>query len=183
MKKAYHGNKFRGRNKFNERFITNEQIRGDNLRVIKGKENLGLINRQEALNIARDANLDLILIATPEGQAPICKIMELSKYKYEKQQKAQKSRAKTKQQELKEFRVGVNTGENDIVIRINRARKFLEKKDKVRFNLRFRGREITHKELGYDRLNRVIEELSEVGVVEKAPELRGNQMQVTIAPK
>ena len=109
--------------------------------------------------------------------------MELSKYKYDKKQKAQKSRAKTKQQELKEFRIGINTGENDIVMRLNRARNFLSKKDKVRFILKFRGREITHKELGYEKLIRVIQDLSEVSKIEKAIELKGKQMQVTLAPK
>ncbi|NCT55393.1 translation initiation factor IF-3 [bacterium] len=183
MQKAYHKRNFRSFNIKEERYVINEQIRGDKMRVINGNTNLGLITREEALRIAREEEKDLILIASPVGQDPVCKIMELSKYKYDKKQKAQKSRAKTRQQELKEFRVGVNTAENDILVRINRARKFLQRKDKVRFTLRFRGREVTHAELGHKRLEGIVKELSDISKIEKPIDRKGMQMDVTLTPK
>lgn len=183
MQKAYHKRNFRSFTFKEEKYIINEDIRGENLRVINGKENLGLITRAEALRIAKEEEKDLILIASLPGQDPVCKIMELSKYKYEKKQKAQKAKTKTRQQELKEFRVGVNTGENDILIRVNRARKFLLRKDKVRFTLKFRGREVTHSELGLKRLEGMIKALSDVSKVEKPIDKKGMQMDVTLAPK
>ena len=164
-------------------YIINEQIRGDKLRVINGSENLGLLDREVALKLAREEEKDLILIATPKGQPPVCKILELSKHKYHQQQKAQKAKAKSKQQELKEFRVGISTGEHDVNQRIRRAQGFLKKNDKVKFTLKFRGREAAHKELGFEKIKSVIDQLAEDGIPEKEPQMRGMFIEVTIIPK
>ncbi|PIR43817.1 translation initiation factor IF-3 [candidate division WWE3 bacterium CG10_big_fil_rev_8_21_14_0_10_32_10] len=165
-----------------ERYIINEQIRGDEVRVIKTNENLGVISTKKALEIAKSEGKDLVLIA-PQAKPPVCKIVELSKYKYQLQQKAQKAKAKSKQQELKEFRLGISTGDHDINIRVERARKFLRRKDKVKFTLSYKGREIIHKELGFEKMKTVLESLADVGTPESYPKLNGKYLEVTLQPK
>lgn len=164
------------------KYIANEQIRGEEFRVINGEENLGVLKRSEIFKIAQEEGKDVVLIA-PQAQPQVVKIVELSKYKYQMQQKAQKAKAKSKQQELKEFRLGVSTGENDAQIRVNRARKFLKGGDKVKFTLRFRGREIIHKDLGFEKIMRVVTELADISEVEREPKKVGNQIEVVLKPK
>jgi translation initiation factor IF-3 len=179
---ANYNNRNYNRNRRREQYTTNEYIKATKLRVIDGNENLGVISRDEAIKIAREKELDLVLIAE-KADPPVAKIIDLAKYKYQEQQKKQKAKAKTKKQELKEFRIGVNTGENDVSMRVERSRKFLRKKDKVRFNLRFRGRENAHRDLGYKKLEQIVAELSDVSKKEDEPKLNGNTLSVTLIPK
>lgn len=165
-----------------EGYKINEMINLNEVRVIKDGENLGLMSSSEALQLAKNEELDLVLIAE-KANPPIVKIIDFSKFKYQEQQKKQKARANSKQQELKEFRIGVSTSANDTNIRIERARKFLKKRDKVKFTLKFIGRELEYKNLGFDKLKTVEEALADVAKVGEAPKLMGKFISITFEPK
>lgn len=179
---AYYQNNYRRNNRNRMDHIINELIKADELRVVMKNENLGVMPKSKALALAKENDMDLILIAE-KAQPPVAKIMEYAKFKYQEQQKAQKSKAKSKKQELKEFRLTVNTGENDVNMKVERARKFLKGNDKVRFNLRFRGRENAHKELGYDKLNLIVAYLEDVAKIEGQIKSQGSEISVTLMPK
>jgi|GEM_PF-1495878 len=180
----YHNNNYRGRNRNRTRMehIINEYIKAEELRVVMKNENLGVMTKNKALKLAKENSMDLILIAE-KANPPVAKITEYTKYKYQEQQKAQKSKAKSKKQDLKEFRITVNTGENDVTMKVNRARNFLKGNDKVRFNLRFRGRENAHKELGYNKLNNVVASLEDIAKIEGEIKSQGSEISVTLMPK
>jgi translation initiation factor IF-3 len=172
-------------NRFNnqrDNYIANERIRAQEVRVITDDgENLGVMSTQQALIEARNRELDLVLIA-PQANPPVAKIIELSKYKYQEQQKAQKAKAKSKQQETKEFRMSIATGEHDIERMVRRAREFLTKKDKIRFTVVFKGREQAYTHLGQERLQNVAAELADVSKIESGPELKGRFLILTLSP-
>ena len=178
-------NRFNRNRQFNptEGFTINEQIKAEELRVIMGQENLGVMKTADALFKAKENDMDLILVAEM-AKPPVAKIMDFAKYKYQEQQKKQKAKAGTKQQELKEFRLSVGIGQGDFDMRIKRAKDFLKNKDKVRFVLEFKGRENAYKNLGYDKLNTVIEALREVGrPEEERPKAMGNKLILHFVPK
>ncbi len=159
----------------------NEQIRISPIRLIGAAgEQLGVVPTSQALEMAREANLDLVEVAAQE-RPPVCKIMDFGKFRYQQSQK--KAKAKTHQQKLKEIRVRPKTGEHDIDTKINQARKFLEHHDKVQLNVLFRGRELQHIEEGQRIILQMMEKLADVSKVEQAPRMEGKRMVCMLAPK
>jgi translation initiation factor IF-3 len=143
-------------------------------------EQLGVIPTIEALERAREANLDLVEVA-PQERPPVCKIMDYGKFRYEQSRK--KDKAKVHQQKLKEIRVRPKTGEHDVDTKINQARKFLEHKDKVLLKVMFRGRELQHIEEGQRVLQMMLEKLTDVSKLEKPPNMEGKSMTAMLSPK
>jgi translation initiation factor IF-3 len=161
----------------------NEQIRLSPIRVVdhEGKM-LGVIPTSEAQRLATDAGLDLVEVA-PNERPPVCRIMDYGKFKYEQKRKASNS-AKQHQVQLKEIRLRPKTGEHDIEFKVKQAREFLTHKDKVKFNVQFKGRENAHHERGREILAGIIEVLQDVSKVEKAPSMEGGRnMTAVLAPK
>lgn len=132
--------------------------------------------------MAAEEGLDLVEVS-PNAAPPVAKIMDWGKYRYEQQKQQQKAKAKQKTTELKNIRLGVKIGSNDLATKLRTAEKFLEHEDKVKFQLRFRGREVVHKELGEKILLSIIESLSEKAEVEQAPTFAGKEMTLVVAPK
>ncbi|NCN87596.1 MAG: translation initiation factor IF-3, partial [Candidatus Pacebacteria bacterium] len=142
---------------------------------------LGVMPTSEALDKARIAEKDLVLV-TEGAKPPVVKIIDLAKHKYQLQQKKAEGRKKAKNQDIKEVRFTPFMGEGDFVARLNKVKKFLEKGDKVRLSLQFRGRAITKKEFGFDLFNRVFEETSEIGSTEIAPKMMGKKLIAQLMP-
>lgn len=161
----------------------NEQIRLSPIRVIDENGGmLGVIPTDEALRRARDLGLDLVEVS-PTERPPVCKIMDYGKYKYHEQKKQHEAKLKQKQIQVKEVKLRPRTDENDYQIKLRNLRRFLEEGDKAKVTLRFRGRELSHQELGMRQLERIREDLADIGVVEQMPRLEGRQMVMVIAPK
>lgn len=142
---------------------------------------LGIIPTQDALLKAREAGLDLVEVA-PNERPPVCRIMDFGKYKYEKKKK-KKANQKTHQTKTKEIRLRPKTGEHDIEFKVNKAKGFLQHKDKVQVTVIFRGREMAHIEEGRRVMEGVIEELEEFGKLESPPQQHSRRMMCTIAPR
>lgn len=161
----------------------NDQIRISPIRVVdQDGEMLGVIERDEAQNIADEAGLDLVEVA-PNVRPPVCRIMDFGKFKYEQAKKASKN-AKQHQVQVKEIRLRPKTGDHDIEFKMKRARSFLEQRDKVKLNVMFRGREHAHHDRGMEMLNEIIEALEDIAKVEKAPGMEGGRtMSAVLAPK
>jgi len=161
----------------------NEQIRAKEVQLISDDgEKLGVRSFSEALNIAEEKKLDLVLVS-PNANPPVCKIMNYGKYKFEQSKKEKEAKKKQKIQETKELRITPNIEEHDFSFKAKNARKFLESGNKVKITVRFRGRELNNVKAGENVLNRYIEELSEIAVVEKAPKLEGKNMFIILAKK
>jgi translation initiation factor IF-3 len=143
-------------------------------------EQLGIVPTSQALEMAREANLDLVEVA-PNERPPVCRILDYGKLRYEQSRKGGKS--KVHQQKLKEIRVRPKTGEHDIDTKVNQARKFLEHNDKVLVNVLFRGRELQHIEEGKRIIDQILEKLTDIAKVEKAPSMEGRRMTAMLAPK
>ncbi|MCT4585210.1 MAG: translation initiation factor IF-3 [Peptostreptococcaceae bacterium] len=161
----------------------NEQIRDKEVRLISSTgEQLGVVSGREAYNMAREKNLDLVKIA-PKGKPPVCKIMDYGKYKYEQAKIEKESRKKQKVITVKEIRLRPRIEEHDMLTKSKQARKFLEKGDKVKVTVRFRGRELGHKELGFDVINNFLGRIEDISVPEKKPKFEGNSLVVILSPK
>jgi translation initiation factor IF-3 len=145
-------------------------------------EQLGIVPLAKAQEVAEEAGLDLVEIA-PMANPPVCKVMDYGKYRYQEQKKAHEARLKQKQIQVKEIKLRPRTDENDYQIKLRNLRRFLEEGDKAKVTLRFRGRELSHQELGMRQLERIREDLADIGVVEQMPRLEGRQMVMVIAPK
>lgn len=159
----------------------NEQIRLSPIRLIGAQgEQLGIVPTAQAMDMAREAGLDLVEVA-PTDRPPVCKIMDYGKHRYEQSRKQHKQ--KTHQQKLKEIRVRPKTGDHDIDTKINQARKFLEHKDKVLVNVLFRGRELQHIEEGRRIIEAILAKLVDCAKVEKSPSMEGKRMTAMLAPK
>ena len=143
-------------------------------------EQLGVVPTSQAMEMAREAQLDLVEVA-PTERPPVCKIMDYGKFRY--QQTHKKTKNKPHQQKLKEIRVRPKTGEHDIETKINQARKFLEHKDKVLLNVLFRGRELQHIDEGRRIIVMMVEKLADMAKIEKAPSMEGKRMTAMLAPK
>jgi translation initiation factor IF-3 len=141
---------------------------------------LGVVPTSQAMEKAREAGLDLVEVA-PNERPPVCKIMDYGKFRYQQSRKTTKS--KPHHQKLKEIRVRPKTGEHDIDVKINQARKFLEHKDKVLLNVLFRGRELQHIEEGERIIKTMLEKLEDVAKIEKPPSMEGRRMTAMLAPK
>ncbi len=160
----------------------NEKIRAREVRLIDvNGEQLGVKSRNEALDIAAKANLDLVMVA-PNAKPPVCRIMDYGKYRYEQQKKEKEARKNQTIIKLKEVRLSPGIEEHDFNTKLRNARKFLTKGDKVKASVRFRGRAITHKELGQKVLERLAEECQDVATIETKPKMEGRNMFMMLAP-
>ena len=161
----------------------NQEIRVPRVRVIGSDgEMIGVLSRDEALRMAEDEELDLVEIQ-PNADPPVCKIMDFGKFKFELQKKANEAKKKTKQVEIKEVKFRPVTDEGDYQIKLRKMREFLLEGDKIKVNIRFRGREMSHQELGRQMAGRIEADLGEDIVIESRPRLEGRQMVMMIAPK
>lgn len=159
----------------------NEQIRISPVRVISAEgEQLGIMTTEEAMAAARAADLDLVEVA-PNERPPVCRIMDFGKFKY--QQKKRQHKGQTHQHKIKEIRVRPKTDEHDIEVKVNRAREFLQHKDKVVISVIFRGRELAHIEEGQRVVSQVIQQLEAVGKLESPPNQQGKRIVAVMAPK
>ena len=162
--------------------MINEQIRDKEIRLIgENGEQLGIMPSRDALKLAEEAGLDLVKIA-PTAK-PVCKIVDYGKYKYEQIRKEKEAKKKQKTIEIKEIRLSPNIDTNDLNTKINAARKFLTKGDKVKVTLRFRGREMAHMNSSKHILDEFAEKLSDISVVEKAPKVEGRSMTMFLTEK
>ncbi|MFB1080462.1 translation initiation factor IF-3 [Jeotgalibacillus sp. JSM ZJ347] len=160
----------------------NESIRSREVRLIdQNGEQLGVKSKNEALDIAARVNLDLVLVA-PNAKPPVARIMDYGKYKFEQQKKEKEARKNQKVINLKEVRLSPGIEEHDFNTKLRNARKFLEKGDKVKASIRFRGRAITHKEIGQRVLERFAEECKDISTVETKPKMDGRSMFLMLAP-
>lgn len=161
----------------------NEGIRARELRVIDHNgDQLGVKTRNEALELAARANLDLVLVA-PQAKPPVARVMDYGKFKFEQQKKDRETRKNQKVISMKEVRLSPTIDEHDFQTKLRNAIKFLEKGDKVKCSLRFKGRAITHKEIGQRVLDRFAEACAEVATVEQKPKMEGRSMFLVLAPK
>lgn len=140
------------------------------------------MSRQEALKAAEDAGLDLVEIS-PAAKPPVAKVIDWGKYQYQKTKELQKARAKSKPSEMKQIRIGLKIGANDLDIKLRKVRKFLEEGHKVRLTVVFKGREMAHKELGFEMIKRVQELLGEEVVSEQQPSMAGRNLSITVRSK
>ena len=160
----------------------NDQIRISPVRLIGANgDQLGVVPTAQALEMAREANLDLVEVAAQE-RPPVCKIMDFGKFKFLQKQK-QKDKTKSHQQKLKEIRVRPKTGDHDVVTKVNQARKFLEHKDKVLVYVVFKGREMQHIDEGRRVMDMVLEKLADMAKVEKSPGMEGKRLTALLAPR
>ena len=161
---------------------TNEKIRATQVRVINSDgKNLGTLSTQEAINIAKQKGLDLIEIS-PKANPPVCKIIDIGKYKYDLQKKANKAKKKQKTINLKEIKLRPVTEIHDYNFKIKNAQKFLSKGDKVKFTVLFKGREMQHTHLGHKLMQRIINDISALGKVEVQPKFEGRQIIMIVQP-
>jgi translation initiation factor IF-3 len=151
---------------------------------LNGPENepLGIVGIQEALRLAGEADVDLVEIAAT-ADPPVCRLMDYGKFKYAEQKKAAEAKAKQHVIEIKEVKFRPGTDEGDYAIKMRNLRRFLEEGDKGKVTLRYRGREITHQDIGMRLLERIRDELGDVSVVENMPKLEGRQMIMVLGPK
>ena len=162
---------------------TNERIRVPEVRLVgPAGEQVGVVRVEDALRLAREAELDLVEVA-PEARPPVVKIMDFGKFKYETQKKEAEARKNQKVIEIKEVKFRPGTDTHDYEVKMRSVVKFLEGGDKVKITLRFRGREMAHQNLGMELLNRVRDDVGEAGKVESMPKLEGRQMVMMIAPR
>jgi translation initiation factor IF-3 len=145
-------------------------------------EMLGVMETDAARALARERGLDLVEVAAT-SRPPVCRIMDFGKYKYEQNKKDRKAKSKQHQQQLKEVKFRPKIEKHDLEVKLRRARKFLEAHDKVKVTMNFRGREVTHPELGRDILERVAKELEDVANVETPPRMEGRHMLMLLSPK
>lgn len=161
----------------------NGQIRAKEVQLIDSKgEKLGLLSIKDAMQKAQDENLDLVLVA-PNVNPPVCKIMNYGKYKFEQAKKEKEAKKKQKVLEVKEIRITPNIEEHDFEFKAKNARKFIESGNKLKITVRFRGREINNSKMGESVLNKFIENLEDIAVVEKKPKLEGKNMFIMLAKK
>ncbi|RMW99732.1 translation initiation factor IF-3 [Allofranklinella schreckenbergeri] len=161
----------------------NREITAPELRVTgPDNEAIGIISLQEALRMAGDLDVDLVEIA-PTASPPVARLIDYGKFKYQEQKRAAEAKARQTVIEIKEVKFRPGTDDGDYNIKLRNIRRFLEDGDKVKVTLRFRGREITHQNLGLDLLNRLRDELGDAIVVEQFPKLEGRQMVMMIAPQ
>ena len=160
----------------------NERIRSNEVQVINSAgQNLGTLKTKEAIEIAKNEGLDLIEIS-PNASPPVCKIIDIGKYKYDLQKKANKAKKKQKIMNLKEIKLRPVTEIHDYSFKIKNAQKFLEKGDKVKFTVRFKGREMQHTDLGHKLMDRIINDTANIGKVEVRPKFEGRQIIMIIQP-
>ena len=166
-------------------YRVNQRIKADKVRIVFGGNNDGaestVLSLNEAIKLAKDQGLDLIEIA-PNAKPPVCKIMDMGKYKYDAQKKANKAKKKQKKIELKEIKLRPVTEVHDYSFKIKNAQKFIAKGDKVKFTIRFKGRELQHSSLGHELMDKIKIDMEAIGRVELQPKFDGKQMIMVIQP-
>ena len=161
----------------------NEMIRVREVRLIDDEGNqLGIVPTNQALNMARDKDLDLVEVS-PNANPPVCKILDYGKYRFEQEKKLRESKKNQKVLKLKEIRMQPKIGPGDHDTKAKHVQEFLDEGDKVKVTIRFRGRELAHTDLGYGVLNEVLKRLTSAYVVEKQPAMDGKTMSMTISAK
>ena len=161
---------------------SNNRINSPEVQVIASSgENLGIISTNKAILMAKEEGLDLIEIA-PNAKPPVCKIIDMGKYKYDAQKKANKAKKKQKKVELKEIKLRPVTEVHDYTFKIKNAQKFLSKGDKVKFTIKFKGRELQHSHLGNELMDKIKGDMQKIGKVELQPKFDGKQMIMVIQP-
>ena len=162
---------------------TNDRIRVPEIRLIGADgENIGVVTPARGMALAQEAGLDLVEIS-PNAVPPVCKIMDLGKFKYEQQKREAEARKKQKTIEIKEIKFRPGTDDHDYDVKMRSVMRFLEDGDKVKITLRFRGREMAHKELGYDMINKIGTLLEEEAVFEHTPTMAGRNLSVVVRKK
>ena len=163
--------------------MINGQIRDKEVRLIGEKgEQLGIMSSKEAIRLAQEAELDLVKVA-PKAQPPVCKIIDYGKYRYELARKEKEAKKKQKTVEIKEVRLSPNIDTNDLNTKVNNARKFIGKGNKVKITLRFRGREMAHVQQSKHILDDFAKQLADIATVEKQPKLEGKSMSMVLTEK
>ena len=163
--------------------IVNEQIRSKEVRLIgKDGDQVGVVSRDEALRIAEQENLDLVLVS-PNAKPPVARVIDYGKYRYEQQKREKEQRKKQKTVNVKEIRLSPTIDDHDFETKMRQGRGFVEKGDKVKVSIRFRGRAITHKDIGREVLERFAEGMKDVAQVESKTQMEGRNMFMMLAPK
>jgi translation initiation factor IF-3 len=158
-------------------------IQAEKVRVIdENGENLGVMYTREAIEQANEQGLNLVEVS-PGADPPVAKFLDVGKYRYEAQKKANLARKSQKTQQIKEIKMRPNIDDHDYDVKMRSVKKFIEEGDKVKMTLRFRGREMAHQELGMNLLNRVRDDTAEIAKIEAYPRLEGRQMLMVLAPK
>jgi len=161
----------------------NELIRASQLRVIGADgEQLGIMSREDALKAAEEAGVDLVEIS-PNADPPVAKIIDWGKYQYQKMKEQQKNRKSSKASELKQMRFGLKIGSGDLEIKLRKIREFLGAGHKVRIQIFYRGREMAHKELGYEMVDRIVALLEEDAILEQKPQMAGRNLSIVVRSK
>jgi translation initiation factor IF-3 len=160
-----------------------QMIQSDKVRVIdENGENIGVMYTNEAIEQAASVGLNLVEVS-PNADPPVCKFLDVGKYRYEAQKKANLARKSQKTQEIKEIKMRPNIDDHDYDVKLKAMHKFIDNGDKVKVTLRFRGREMAHQHLGMDLLKRVQEDMSDTSKIEAYPRLEGRQMLMVLSPK
>jgi len=161
----------------------NERIHAREVRLISADgQQLGIMSTYEALNAARQAGMDLVEVS-PNADPPVCKIMDYGKYKYQASKKTQEGKKKTRTLQIKEIRLRPHTDEHDLGFKVRNMKKFLEKKDKVKVSVLFKGREMAYMDAGRALLERIAQEVDELGSVEQPPTREGWRLTMVLVPK
>ncbi len=163
--------------------MINEQIKDKEVRVIGDNgEQLGIMSAREAQALADDKSLDLVKIS-PTAKPPVCKIMDYSKFKFDKAKKEKEARKKQKVVSVKELRLSPNIDKHDVQVKVKKAIEFLKNGDKVKISIKFRGRELGHTDIANDIMADFAEKVSEYGIIEKAPKMEAKSMAMFLSPK
>jgi len=163
--------------------LLNEEIRSNNVRLVGADGGQrGIVSRDEALAEARASGLDLVLVA-PEAEPPVCKVMDYGKHLFELKKTRAAQRKKQKQIQVKEMKFRPGTEEGDYQVKLRNLRRFLEEGDKAKVSLRFRGREVVHPEIGMTLMNRIADDLDELGQIEAEPKFEGRQVVMVLSPR
>ena len=173
----------KGEPEINKSIRINGAIRAKELRIIgPDGEQLGIMPLQEALKKAEDMDLDLVEIS-PGAKPPVAKIIDWGKYQYQKMKDQQKNRRQAKSGDLKQMRFGLKIGAGDLKVKLKKIRKFLENGHKVRIQVVYKGREMAHKEIGYELIDKVMDQLSDDAILEQKPQMAGRNLSVVIRSK
>lgn len=171
------------RPKISKSIRINQEIRAEQLRIIgPSGEQLGVMSLSEALKIAEEAGVDLIEIS-PNADPPVAKVVDWGKYQYQKMKEQQKSRKHAKTVELKQMRMGLKIGANDLEIKLRKIREFLQVGHKVKIFILFRGREMAHQELGYEMIDKIVAKLEECAILEQKPQMAGRNLSIVVRSK
>lgn len=171
------------RHEINQSIRINEAIRSKELRVIGSEgEQLGIMSRFDALKAAEEAGVDLVEIS-PNADPPVAKIVDWGKYQYQKMKEQQKNRKSSKTSELKQMRFGLKIGSGDLEIKLRKIRGFLAAGHKVRIQIFYRGREMAHKELGYEMIDKIVALLEEDAILEQKPQMAGRNLSIVVRSK